>query len=173
LILAVQHRRTALVIDPCVATDIPPLITATQRSLPAALPNQLTLRRDPNAEIAILKGEDAAPPLFGTFEPEQMPEPTHSEIVPAGERIALWPETFGPEGFPEPAPSVKVKLQPTVPRHERVRAVLDLNQHTRRGLERLREKLSNDNSDRDTADAQHILSVWGENSPMSPIWSRT
>jgi hypothetical protein len=169
LVLAVQHRRAALVIDPCVAIDIPSLIVATQRSMPAALPHQLTLRRDPNAEmIAILKGEDPAPVLSGGFEPEPMPEPTQSEIVPADERIASRPETFEPERFPEPAPSVKVTLQPTLPMHERVRAVLDLNPHTRRGLERLREKLSNDNPDRD-ADAKHVLSLWGEDSPMAAI----
>jgi hypothetical protein len=169
LVLAVQHRRTTLVIDPCVAADIPSLIVATEMSLPAALPHQLMPRRDPNAEMfSILRGEYPAPPLSGTFEPELMPEPSQSQIVPAGERIASRPETFEPERFPEPAPSVKVKLQPTVPMHERVRAVLDLNPHTRRGLERLREKLSNDNPDRDT-DAKHILSVWDDDSPMAAI----
>jgi hypothetical protein len=43
-----------------------------------------------------------------------------------------------------------------------------LNPHTRRGLERLREKLSNDNPDRD-ADAKHVLSLWGDDSPMAAI----
>ena len=164
LILAVRHPRATLVIDPRVATDIPSLITATQRSLPAALPHQLTLRRDPNAEmIAIFNGDTL--PLADAFELERMPEPAKSE---SAERRESPPETVEPERFPEPAPTTRIKSPPMVPLHERVRAILDFNAQTRRGMDRLREKLSNDDPGR-SANAEHVLSLWGEDSLMAAV----
>jgi hypothetical protein len=166
LILAVRHPRATLVIDPRVATDIPSLIAATQRSLPAALPHQLTLRRDPNAEmIAIFNSDKSALPLADAFEPEPMPEPAESENA---ERTESPPATVEQERFPEPAPTARIKSPPMVPLHERVRAILDFNAQTRRGMDRLREKLSNDDPDRG-ANAEHILSLWGEDSAMTAI----
>jgi hypothetical protein len=167
LILAVRYPRATLMIDTRVATDIPSLIAATQKSLPAALPHQLTLRRDPNAEmVAILNGDGSAPQLAGTFELERFPEP--GETPQNVERMELPPEKMRPERFPEPAPTVKIKSPPLVPLHERVRAILDFNAQTRRGEDRLRSKLSNSDPGRD-ANAEHILSLWGEDSLMTAV----
>lgn len=166
LMLAVRCPRAMLVIDPRVAADIPSFIISTQRSLPAALPHQLTLRRDPNAElIAILNGDNSAPLIAGEFEPEQMPEPT--EPGNAG-GMGSPPGTMEPEHFPEPAPTARIKSPPTVPLHERVRTILDSSARTRRGVDRLREKLS-DNDPGRSANAEHILSLWGQDSLMTPI----
>lgn len=164
--LAVRCPRAMLVIDPRVAVDIPSFITSTQRSLPAALPHQLTLRRDPKAElISILNGDNSAPLLAGEFEPEQMPEPT--EPGNAG-GMGSSPGTMEPEHFPQPAPTARIKSPPTVPLHERVRTILDSSARTRRGVDRLREKLS-DNDPGRSANAEHILSLWGQDSLMTPI----
>jgi hypothetical protein len=166
LILAVRHPHATVVIDPRVATDIPSLITATQRSLPAALPHQLTLRRDPNAEmIAIFNGDQSALPLADAFELERMPEPAESENA---ERMESPPVTVEPERFPEPAPTARIKSPPMVPLHERVRAILDFNAQTRRGVDRLREKVSDDDPGR-SANAEHILTLWGQDSLMTAI----
>ena len=167
LVLAVRYPRAMLVIDPRVATDIPSLTAAAQRSLPAALPHQLTLRRDPNAEMmAIFNGDNPAPPLAGEFEPERMPEPGAPGNA---ERMGSPPENVEPGRFPEPAPKTKIKSPPMVPPlHERVRAILNFNAQTRRGEDRLREKLSNDDPGR-SANAEHVLSLWGEDSLMAAV----
>jgi hypothetical protein len=169
LVLAVQHPLATLVIDPSVATDIPSLIAATHRSVHAALPHQLTPRRDPNAEIvAIVNGTQPASPISGTFEPDLLPEPAASEIVSARARKAPRSETFKLERFPEPAPPARNNSPPIAPLHERARAILDLNPHTRRGVERLREMLSNGNPDQN-ANAENVLSLWGENTLMAEV----
>jgi hypothetical protein len=166
LILAVCYPRAILVIDPRVATDIPSFIAATQRSLPAALSHQLTLRSDRNAEmIAILNGNKSTPPLESPFELEQMPEPAGPKS--AG-RTESPPETVEPERFPEPAPTIRIKSPPMVPLHERVRAILDFNAQVRRGVDLLREKLSHNNPEQ-SANAEHVLNLWGGDSLMTAV----
>lgn len=169
LVLAVQHPRAILVIDPRVAADIPSLIAATHRSLCAALPHQLSPRRDPNAEfVAIVNGTEPASPASGMFEPELLPEPAASAIPSASARKAPRSETFELERFPEPALPARNNSPPIGPLHERARAILDLNSHTRRGVERLREMLSNDNPDQN-ANAEDVLRPWGENNLMAAL----
>jgi len=168
LVLAVQHPFATLVIDPSVAVDIPSLIVATHRSVPAALPHHLTLRRDPDAEIiAIVNGTQPASSISGTFEPDLLPAPAASAIVSARSRTPT-SETFKLERFPEPAPPVRNNFPPMAPLHERARAILDLNPHTRRGLARLREMLSNGNPDQNT-NAEDVLILWGKNTLMAAV----
>jgi hypothetical protein len=45
---------------------------------------------------------------------------------------------------------------------------LDLNPHTRRGLARLREMLSNGNPDQNT-NAEDVLILWGKNTLMAAV----
>lgn len=171
LVLAVQHPRATLVIDPSVAADIPSLIVATHRSVYAAFPHQLTPRRDPNAEfVAILNGTEPASPASDTFEPELLPEPTALAIASATAQKAPRSETFELERFPEPALLARSNSLPVAPLHERARAILDLNAHTRRGVERLREMLSNDNPDRNS-NRDGVLRLWNENSLMTAVVS--
>jgi MobA/MobL family len=57
LLVATRRSGVRLRIDPSVAIDVSSLIEAVQRSLPAALPSELTARTDPNAEVTqIIKG---------------------------------------------------------------------------------------------------------------------
>lgn len=169
LVLAVQHPRATLVVDPSVAIDIPSLIAATHRSMHAALPNQLTPRRDPNAEVvAIINGTEPASPISGTFERDLLPESEASAVASVTARKALRSDTFEPEPFPEPVPSARRNSPPIAPLHERARAILDLNQHTRRGVQRLQEMLSNDNPDQN-ANAEYVLSLWGEDTLMAAV----
>jgi hypothetical protein len=57
LLVATRRSGVRLQIDPSVAIDVNSLIEAVQRSLPAALPSELTARTDPNAEVTqIFKG---------------------------------------------------------------------------------------------------------------------
>ena len=51
LLVATRRSGVRLRIDPSVAIDVSSLIEAVQRSLPAALPSELTARTDPNAEV--------------------------------------------------------------------------------------------------------------------------
>jgi MobA/MobL family len=172
LLLAVQHPLSKLIVDPQVAIDVPSLIAATCRSLPAALPHQLTPRRDPDAEIgAVVRGGEPTSVLFNMSGLEFIPESATqlpSAIVSNNSFSGSPADTPRLESFPEPAPTAIVKSPSIVPMHERVRAVLDSNPHTRRGFERLCEKLSPDNRDRD-ADAEHILSLCRPDGPTATI----
>jgi hypothetical protein len=167
VLLAVHHRSAHIVIDPQIATDVPTLIAATCRSLPAAI-----LRRDPDAEIAAVISTDkrTRPPL-DTLDLEFMPEST-TLVPPAVIRDTSLTHTLSDnldlEDFPEPVPILALKSPPIAPLHERTRAVLTFNPHTRRGFERLRANLAHDNPDRD-ANAEHILNLCRHDGPMAAI----
>jgi hypothetical protein len=170
-VLAAQMPHAALAVNPQIAKNISSLIAATAASLPAALPHQLALRRDPNAELAaIFRGEVAVAPLSPSLDIDAMPDPK----APEGAAIASLggarssTSTFEFETFPIPKPPRKIKSQPIAALHERVRALLDCTPHTRRGMDRLREKLQHDNPERDT-NARHILQVCGDDSPLAAI----
>jgi hypothetical protein len=78
------------------------------------------------------------------------------------------PETVELERFPEPVLTARIKSPPMVPLHERVRAILDFNVQVRRGVDRLRKRLSNDDPGR-SANAEHVLTLWGEDSLMTAV----
>lgn len=172
LLLAVRHPDATLVIDPCVAVDIPTLIAAVHRSLPAALPHQLIPLRDPNSEImAILNGNDLTTVSSNTPALVIMPNPALSKNVPDTPLYQPRPPvatTYDIELVPEPDMPKKPKPQSTGSLHEKVRSVLASNTHTQRGLARLSELLSEDNPDRERH-AVRILGLCRENSPMAAI----
>jgi hypothetical protein len=172
LLLAVRHPDATLVIDTCVAVDIPTLIAAGHRSLPAALPHQLIPLLDPNSEImAILNGNDLTTVPSNTPALVIMPNPALSKNVPDTPLYKPRPPvatTYDIEPFPEPDMPKKPKPPSTGSLHEKVRSVLDYNTHTQRGLARLSELLSEDNPDRERH-AVRILGLCRENSPMATI----
>ncbi|RXG91290.1 MobA/MobL family protein [Bradyrhizobium vignae] len=169
-LLAAQAQGSVLAVNPQVATNISSLILATAASLPGALPHQLTLRRDPNAELAgILRGEGPVGPLSSSQVIEPMPDPQAPEIgfvrkaespAPAG--------TVEIEAFPEPKPPREIGHLPIATLHESVRAIVDSNVHTRRGMDRLRRRLRRGEPERDV-NARHILGLCGDDSPLGAI----
>jgi hypothetical protein len=172
LLLATQHRFATLIVDPRLATDIPSLILTTRASLPAALPHQLTSRPDPDAEIVAATNDGELPPsLSEMFDVKFMSETATlapSTVVSDNSFTGSPRETSELEPFPEPAPAISMRTPSIAPLHERVRAVLDSIPHTRRGFQRLHERLSHDNRDRD-ANAEHILSLCHPDGPTAAI----
>jgi hypothetical protein len=158
MLLAARRRFAKLIVDPRVAVDIPSLITAASASLPAALPHQLVQLVDPDAEIAaIFNGSELSSRPSETTGPEQ------SRSSSSLQEVEDFPEpTSTNASNPAPRPAVGA------PMHERARAVVDANSHTRRGFMRLCEKLSQNNPDRDV-NAQHILSLCSTDGPTAAL----
>lgn len=168
MLLAAQMQRSVLAVNPQVATNISSLITAAEASLPGALPHHLLLRRDPNAELAgILRGEGPVGPLSRSQIIERMPDPQATEVALTGEAGSPT-NTIEIESFPEFEPPRETRHQPISTLHERVRAVLNCDVHTRRGMDRLRRRLRRGEPDR-VANARHILGLCGDDSPLGAI----
>jgi hypothetical protein len=154
MLLAAQHPRVQLVIDPRVAADISSLMSATELSLPAAFPHHLIALRDPNAEASSILSRDgfAVDPWDAATPAPSSDQVVHGEKAAAVSEIegdATAAPDFEVEEFPEPDAQEEAELPVVITHlHESVRAALMANSHTARGLKRLKEQLDHTNQER-------------------------